>query len=64
MYVPRESLYLKYRGTGSMQCYVKKSETDLGTYFWFKSYQAVIDYMPTVTAKPLAAGAIFELSEK
>ena len=46
-----------------MQCYVKKSETDLGTYFRFKNYQAVIDYMPTVTAKPLAAGVIFELSE-
>lgn len=58
-----EPLYLKYRGTGSMQCYVKKSETDLGTYFRFKSYQAVIDYMPTVTAKPLAAGVIFELCE-
>ncbi len=58
-----EPLYLKYRGTGSMQCYVKKSETDLGTYFRFKSYQAVIDYMPTVIAKPLAAGVIFELCE-
>lgn len=58
-----EPLYLQYRGTGHMQCYVKKSETDLGTCIRFAGYQAVIDYMPTVRAKPVAAGVIFELDE-
>ncbi len=58
-----EPLYLKYRGTGHMQCYVKKSETDLGSCFRFGGYQAVIDYMPATRAKPVAAGVIFELDE-
>lgn len=56
-------LYLKYRGTGSMYCFLKKSETDIGAYLRFKKYDAVIDYMPEVKAKPLAAGVIFELDE-
>lgn len=58
-----EPLYLKYRGTGRMHCYVKKSETDIGTCFRLKEYQAVVDYMPVAAEKPLAAGVIFELSE-
>lgn len=58
-----ESLYLKYRETGHMQCYVKKAETDLGSCFRFGGYQAVIDYMPVAKAKPVAAGVIFELDE-
>ncbi|MDE7285246.1 MAG: DUF5597 domain-containing protein [Lachnospiraceae bacterium] len=58
-----EPLYLKYRGTEHMQCYVKKSETDFGRYLRFKEYHIVIDYLPAAVAKPLAAGVIFELSE-
>ena len=58
-----EPLYLKYRGTNQMQCYVKHLETESGAYFRFREYQLVIDYMPTVTAKPVAAGVIFELSQ-
>ncbi len=56
-------LYLEYRGTDSMQCYLKKSETDIGAFLRFKQYDAVIDYFPIVKAKPLAAGVIFELEE-
>lgn len=56
-------LYLKYRGTDSMRCYLKRSETDIGTYLRFRKYDAVIDYLPTGKAKPLAAGVIFELEE-
>lgn len=58
-----EPLYLKYRGTGHIQSYVRKSETDLGICLRFGGCQAVIDYMPVVRAKPVAAGAIFELGE-
>lgn len=46
-----------------MQCYLKKSETDIGAFLRFKQYDAVIDYFPIVKAKPLAAGVIFELEE-
>ncbi len=58
-----EPLYLQYRGTGKIQCYVKKSGTDFDSYLRFKEYHAVVDYIPEETAKPLAAGAVFELSE-
>lgn len=58
-----EPLYLKYRGTDAMQCYIKKSETDTGTYFRFQKYQVIIDYMPTAPAKPVAAGAVIALGE-
>lgn len=56
-----EPLYLKYRGTGRMQCYIKKSETDAGAYLRFREYNIVIDYLPAAPGKPLAAGVIFEL---
>lgn len=58
-----EPLYLQYRGTDSMQCYMKKSGTDLGAYLHFKAYRVVVDYIPEAAAKPLAAGVIFELDE-
>lgn len=58
-----EPLYLKYRGTDHMQCYVKGSETENGTYFRFQKYQLVVDYMATAAAKPVAAGVIFELDQ-
>lgn len=58
-----EPLYLKYRGTGHLQCYVRKSETDPGSCLRIGGYQAVIDYMPVMSAKPVAAGVIFELDE-
>lgn len=58
-----EPLYLKYRGTGHIQSYVRKSETDLGICLRFGGCQAVIDYMPVVRAKPVAPGVIFELGE-
>lgn len=58
-----EPLYLKYRGTDAMQCYIRKSETDAGSYLRFKEYRVVIDYIAGETAKPMAAGVIFELSE-
>lgn len=55
-------LYLKYRGTEHLRSYVKKSESDLGTYFRFEEYDLTVGYSPKVPAKPLAAGAIFELA--
>ena len=58
-----EPLYLKYRETQQMQCYVKHSETESGTYFRFGAYQLVVDYVPAVTGKPVTAGVIFELDQ-
>lgn len=58
-----EPLYLKYRETQQMQCYVKHSETESGTYFRFGAYQLVVDYVPVVTGKPVTAGVIFELDQ-
>lgn len=56
-------LYLKYRGTEHLNAYVRKSDTDFGTYFWFKEYDIAVAYAPKMSAKPLAAGMIYELSE-
>lgn len=56
-----EPLYLRYRGTDSMQCYMKRSETDIGSYLRFKKYGVVIDYIDSAAAKPVSAGVIFEV---
>jgi hypothetical protein len=56
-------LYLQYRGTDHLQSYVKKSETDFGTYLKFQEYDIAVSYAPKMTAKPLAAGMIYELAE-
>lgn len=54
-------LYLKYRGTQQLQCYLKKSETDAGTFLRFREYDLEIRYMPQMQSKPIAAGMILEL---
>ena len=56
-----EPLYLKYRGTDHLQSYVRKSDTDYGAYFRFQEYDLAVAYDPKMPAKPLAAGAIYEL---
>jgi hypothetical protein len=55
-------LYLQYRGSDHLQSYVKKSETDFGTYLKFQEYDIAVSYAPRMTAKPLAAGMIYELA--
>ncbi|MDE7310604.1 MAG: DUF5597 domain-containing protein [Eubacterium sp.] len=55
-------LYLKYRGTEHMKSYVKKSETDFGAWFQFGEYDLSVAYSPKMTAKPLAAGVVYELA--
>lgn len=55
-------LYLKYRGTDKLMSYVKKSDTDYGTYFSCEEYDIAIAYAPKGQAKPLAAGVIYELA--
>lgn len=57
-----EPLYLKYRGTDKLMSYVKKSDTDYGTYFSCEEYDIAIAYAPKGQAKPLAAGVIYELA--
>lgn len=53
-------LLLTYRGTGHLQSYVKKSETDYGALFSFEAYRLKVAYGPRVPAKPLAAGIVIE----
>ena len=55
-------LYLKYRGTKHLQSYVKKSDTDFGAFFSFAEYDIQVAYSPKMPAKPLAAGAVYELA--
>lgn len=56
-------LYLKYRGTGHLQSYCRKSETDYGTYLRFAKYDLAVGYAPRMAAKPLGAGMVYELAE-
>lgn len=56
-------LYMNYRGTEHLQSYVKKSETDYGTFFRFAEYDVTVSYAPKMPAKPLAAGIMIELAE-
>lgn len=58
-----QPLYLKYRGTNKLRSYVKKSETDFGTYMTFENYNLSIAYAPRQPQKPVAGGMIYELSE-
>lgn len=58
-----EPLYLAHRGTRHLQSYVRKSETDFGTYLRFEKYDLAVAYSPRMTAKPPAAGMAYELDE-
>lgn len=58
-----QPLYLKYRGTSHLQSYVKKSDTDYGTYFQFKEYDVAVAYSPKMPQKPVGAGIIYELDD-
>lgn len=55
-------LYLKYRGTEHLQSYVKKADTDFGALLSFEEYDLGVAYAPKMPAKPLAAGAVYELA--
>lgn len=56
-------LYFEYRGSGRMQSYIKKSETDAGSYLRFQSYDVLVDYFPSMSGMPISAGVVFELDE-
>lgn len=56
-------LYLKYRGTRHMQCFLKHSEEDKGDYLRFQNFDIEISYFPKAPGCPLSAGVIYELSE-
>ncbi len=56
-------LYLKYRGTTHLKCFLKKSEGEQGCYLRFKSYDMEIRYLPQQNGMPAAVGAVFELDE-
>ena len=56
-------LLLKYRGTDQMKSYVKKSETDFGTFLRFSDYDLLVGYSPKQSAKPLSAGTVIELEK-
>lgn len=54
--------YLKFRGTQHLRSFIKKSETDFGTWISFAEYDLLISYSPKTEARPLSAGVILELS--
>lgn len=56
-------LLLKYRGTEQMKSFVKKSETDFGTFLRFSEYDLLVAYSPKQSGRPLSAGAVIELAE-
>lgn len=56
-------LYLKYRGTEHMKCFLKQSDGDQGCYLKFKNYNIEIQYLPRTDGAPAAVGAVFELGE-
>lgn len=56
-------LYLKYRGTSHLQCFLKKTEGEQGCYLKFGKYDMEIQYFPKAKGTPAAAGAVFELDE-
>ncbi len=57
-----EPLYLKYRGTGHLKTWLRKSETDYGAFLGFESYDLAVSYDPRISGKPLAVGLIYELT--
>lgn len=57
-----EPLYLKYRGTDHLKSYIKKSDTDFGSFLCFENYDLLVQYRPKSQSKPLAAGVIYELA--
>lgn len=56
-------LYMSYRGTNMLHCYLKKSEVDFGAYFQGRKYNICVSYAAKRLSKPLAAGMIYELTE-
>ena len=56
-------LYLKYRGTEHMKCFLKQSDGEQGCYLKFKNYDIEIQYLPRTDGAPAAAGVVFELDE-
>lgn len=54
-------LYFKYRGTDKLKAFVKKNETDYGTFFSFENYDLQVAYAPRMPRKPVAGGMIYEL---
>ena len=56
-------LYLKYRGTEHVKCFLKQSDGDQGCYLKFKNYNIEIQYLPRTDGAPAAAGVVFELDE-
>ncbi len=58
-----EPLLLKYRGTDSLQAFVRHSDFDNGTFLKFSEYNIAVAYDPRRTATPLGAGMVFELEK-
>lgn len=56
-------LYLKYRGTEHMKCFLKQADGEQGCYLKFQNYDMEIQYLPRTDGAPVAAGAVFELDE-
>lgn len=58
-----QPMYLKYRGTPHLKCFLKKTAGEQGCYLKFGSYDVEIQYFPHTAGAPASAGAVFELDE-
>ena len=58
-----QPLYLQYRGTSHLKCFLKKTAGEQGCYLKFGSYDLEIQYFPQTAGAPASAGAVFELDE-
>ncbi len=55
-------LLLQYRGTSHLRSFVKKADTDFGSFFSFGEYNLKAAYGPKLPAKPLASGIVLEIA--
>ena len=58
-----QPLYLQYRGTPHLKCFLRKAEGEQGCYLKFGSYDVEIQYLPQTAGAPTSAGAVFELDD-
>ena len=58
-----EPLYLKYRGTEHLKACVRHGEYDYSALLRFQNYDLSVAYGPRMSAKPMGAAYVIELTE-
>lgn len=56
-------LYFKYRGTESLQAFVKKGEYDSGELLHFEAVDVVVSHGAKIPEKPISGGMIIEVEK-